>query len=527
MQSNVSTRGMAVAPHHLASQSALAILREGGSAIEAMVAAAATIAVVYPHMNGLGGDGFWLIVPPEGEPVAIDASGAAGSLATPEAYSDVSQIPHRGPRAALTVAGTVSGWDDALNLSQSLTGRALPLRRLLADAIGYAENGMPVTASQANATADKLAELRDLPGFAETWLVEGAAPLAGSRFRQPALASTLKRLADEGLDSFYRGPLAECLANGMAQCGLPITLADLQQHHARRTTPLRLQHTHGDVWNLAPPTQGLVSLAILGITDRPDMADADDATTVHRIVEATKLAFGLRDAHITDPRHLNTDIQRLLEPDALSALSRHIDDRQAAPWGTGKGPGDTVWMGVVDESGLAVSFIQSIYHEFGSGVVLPDTGIVWQNRGASFSLDPAHLLALSPGKQPFHTLNPAATRLSDGRVMVYGSMGGDGQPQTQAALFTRYVVQGAPLQESISRPRWLLGRTWGQSSDTLKLEGRFSPQTVARLREAGHEIDILTDFSEAMGHAGAIVLHPNGLIEGAFDPRSNGSAAGF
>jgi gamma-glutamyltranspeptidase/glutathione hydrolase len=144
-------------------------------------------------------------------------------------------------------------------------------------------------------------------------------------------------------------------------------------------------------------------------------------------------------------------------------------------------------MGVMDNSGLAVSFIQSLYHEFGSGVVLPDTGIVWQNRGASFSLDPAHLLALAPGKQPFHTLNPAAARLN-GRVMVYGSMGGDGQPQTQAALFTRYVVQGVPLQESITRPRWLLGRTWGQTSDTLKLEGRFSPETVA-LRALGHDVE--------------------------------------
>jgi gamma-glutamyltranspeptidase/glutathione hydrolase len=178
------------------------------------------------------------------------------------------------------------------------------------------------------------------------------------------------------------------------------------------------------------------------------MAEADDADTIHRIVEATKLAFGLRDAHITDPRELKTDIQGLLDPAALQALADRVDDGRAAPWGTGKGPGDTVWMGVMDNSGLAVSFIQSIYHEFGSGVVLPDTGIVWQNRGASFSLDPVHLLALAPGKQPFHTLNPAAARLKDGRVMVYGSMGGDGQPQTQAALFTRYVVQGVPCRRA-------------------------------------------------------------------------------
>ena len=176
---------------------------------------------------------------------------------------------------------------------------------------------------------------------------------------------------------------------------------------------------------------------------------------------------------------------------------------------------------------MAVSFIQSIYHEFGSGVVLPDTGIVWQNRGAAFSLDPDHLLTLLPGKQPFHTLNPAAARLKDGRVMVYGSMGGDGQPQTQAAIFTRHVIQGMPLQQAVSAPRWLLGRTWGRASDSLKLEGRFHAETLAQLRALGHEVETLPDFSEAVGHAGAIVRHTNGMLEGAFDPRSNGSAAGF
>ncbi|PLL91381.1 gamma-glutamyltransferase, partial [Klebsiella michiganensis] len=413
-----------------------------------------------PHMNGLGGDGFWLIVPPEGDPIAIDASGAAGSLATPQAYAGLAQIPHRGPQAALTVAGTVSGWEEALKVSRELSGRSLPLSRLLEDAIGYAASGIPVTASQASATAGKFSELRDQPGFAETFLVDGQPPKAGSRFLQPALANTLRRLSEEGLDSFYRGPLAEHLARGMEQYGLPVTLSDLQQHRARRPLPLRLEHQHGELWNLAPPTQGLVSLAILGITDRLAMAEADDAMTIHRIVEATKLAFGLRDAHITDPRHLDVDIQSLLAAAALQPLADNIDDQQAAPWGAGKGPGDTVWMGVIDKSGLAVSFIQSLYHEFGSGVVLPESGIVWQNRGASFSLDPSHLLALAPGKQPFHTLNPAAARLNDGRVMVYGSMGGDGQPQTQAAIFTRYVLQNAPLQESITRPRWLLGRTW-------------------------------------------------------------------
>lgn len=527
IQSNMAPLGMAVTPHHLASESALAVLREGGNALEAMVAAAATIAVVYPHMNGLGGDSFWLVVPPQGDPIAIDASGAAGSLAHPDFYHGERTIPHRGPKAALTVAGTVSGWDEALQLAQELGGGSLPLPRLLRDAIRYAADGIPVTASQAAATASKRAELQHQPGFAETYLPGGEVPHPGSRFTQPALARTLSQLSEEGLASFYRGPLAHQLARGFSALGMPITLEDLQQQHARRTRPLHLKHSEGDIWNVAPPTQGLVSLSILGITDHLAMAEADEAHTVHRIVEATKQAFSLRDQHITDPRHVTEDLQALLDGDQLATFAAGIDDDRASPWGTGRGPGDTVWMGVMDSSGLAVSFIQSIYHEFGSGVVIPDSGITWQNRGAAFSLDPDHLLALAPGKQPFHTLNPAAARLKDGRVMVYGSMGGDGQPQTQAAIFTRHVLQGVPLQQAVSAPRWLLGRTWGQSSDSLKLEGRFAPETVEQLRQLGHEVELLPDYSEAVGHAGAIVRHINGMLEGASDPRSNGSAAGF
>ena len=527
IQSNMAPQGMAVTPHHLASESALAVLRDGGNAIEAMVAAAATIAVVYPHMNGLGGDGFWLILPPNGEPVAIDASGAAGALAHGDFYADHLTIPHRGPKAALTVAGTVSGWQEALAISEEMGSPMLPLARLLRDAIRYAADGIPVTASQTAATTTFCHELHHQPGFSATFMPDGHVPPPGSRFTQPALAQTLSLLSEQGLDSFYRGALAHHMADEMATLGMPVTLADLQQHRARRTTPLHLSHSEGDIWNITPPTQGMVSLAILGITDRLEMAGADDAQTVHRIVEATKKAFALRDQHITDPRHVKEDLQALLDSDHLATLASQIADGEAAAWGQGRGPGDTVWMGVMDSSGLAVSFIQSIYHEFGSGVVLPGIGITWQNRGAAFSLDPDHLLALAPGKQPFHTLNPAAARLKDGRTLVYGAMGGDGQPQTQAAIFTRHVIQGLPLQQAVSAPRWLLGRTWGQSSDSLKLEGRFDAETVSRLRQWGHEVELLPDFSESVGHAGAIVRHSNGMFEGASDPRSNGSAAGF
>jgi gamma-glutamyltranspeptidase len=525
-----TSRGIAVAPHHLASQAALAILRNGGNAIEAMVAAASTIAVVYPHMNSIGGDGFWLIVKPDGKTLAIDACGAAASNINIDHYLSrgLKSIPTRGPLAANTVAGTVSGWDLALKVSSELGGKK-PLGDLLADAIHYARDGFPVTASQSETTLSKLDELRDVAGFAKVFLPGGNVPQTGSNFTNPALATTLQTLAEHGLDGFYRGPLAESIAADLAAVGSPVSLSDLQAHRAELKQPLQLAHSLGTLFNTAPPTQGLVSLAILGLLDRAGLASVtpDSADHVHLVVEATKLAFGLRDRFITDPAHMRVNPQDLLAPDALDALAQRIDAAQAAPWGAGQGPGDTIWMGACDSSGLAVSFIQSIYHEFGSGVVLPTTGINWQNRGASFSLDPAHLWALLPGKKPFHTLNPAAARLHDGRVMVYGNMGGDGQPQSQAAVFTRHAVFGQSLQTAISAPRWLLGRTWGESSDSLKLESRFSAETVQALRARGHEVDVLGAFDSAFGHAGAIVRHPDGMLEGASDPRSDGIAAGF
>jgi len=528
LNTTVAARGIAVAPHSLAAQSALAVLREGGNAVEAMVAAAASIAVVYPHMNGLGGDGFWLIVPPQGDPIALDASGPAGSGATLAAYADLTTLPTRGPRAALTVAGTVGGWQTALEVAAEFGGR-LPLPRLLADAIHYAEAGIPVTGSQHLATRAKRAELEAIPGFAETFLPEGAVPAEGDLFTQPRLATTLRQLAERGLDDFYRGDLAARIAADLATLGAPVTAADLAAYRAKRVKPLHLAHSAGSVYNLAPPSQGLVSQLILGLADHAGLAGcaADGSAHVHTLVEATKLAFKVRDEHITDPAHMTLEPQACLEPSWLADLASQIDPQRARPWGRGKGPGDTIWMGVIDGNGLAVSFIQSIYHEFGSGVVLPDSGLNWQNRGASFSLDPQHILALAPGKQPFHTLNPAAARLADGRTLVYGTMGGDGQPQTQAAVFSRYAVFGQRLQEAITAPRWLLGRTWGESSDNLKLENRFPATVIEELRALGHEVELLPPFSETMGHAGAAVRHANGLFEGAFDPRSNGAAAGY
>ncbi len=525
-------RGMAVAPHALASQSALAVLRDGGNAIEAMVAAAATIAVVYPHMNGIGGDGFWLIRLPGArgdDVIGIDASGAASLAIHPEQYGSASAIPFRGGTASITMAGTVSGWDQALALSRARVGGRLPLARLLADGIDYARHGAPVTRSQHHHTASKLPELSHLDGFLATFTAQGEAPAPGTLFQQSKLADTFAHMANAGLDDFYRGDLARSMAHDLGQAGSPLDLADFAAHQARLCTPLTLNHSAGRVFNLPPPTQGLVSLIILGLMDRLGAAGMDHLGTefVHVAVESVKQAFALRDRYLTDPAHMSIDPADSLQPAMLDAMAGRIDLTRAAPWGAGKGPADTVWMGVIDGQGCAVSMIQSLYHEFGSGVVLPQSGIVWQNRGASFSLQPGHVNVLAPGKKPFHTLNPALALLDDGRTMVYGNMGGDGQPQSQSAVYARTVLHGLNPQEAIQAPRWLLGRTWGQHSDSLKLEGGFPQATVDGLRALGHDVELRDALDDTFGHAGCLIRDRNGSLAGGYDPRSDGAVAAF
>ncbi len=528
-QTICSGRAMMSAPHHLAAQSGIAVLREGGNALEAMVAAAATIAVVYPHMNSIGGDGFWLVHEPGADaPLAIDACGAAGARVDVDLYrrQGLDAIPPRGPMGAITVAGTISGWARALEHARAAGGQ-MRLGRLLEDAVAYARDGVPATAAQVSDTEAKRPELVDVPGFAATYIPDGAPPAPGARFRQPRLADTLEALVDEGLDGFYRGALAGRIAADLARAGSPLEARDLAAHRARDVAALVLELGAGRVYNLPPPTQGLASLAILGVFERLGVSVPDGFEHVHGLVEATKQAFLVRDAHVTDPSRLTEDPRALLAPACLDAMAGRIDGARAAPWPAGGPPGDTVWMGAADEQGRAVSFIQSIYWEFGSGVVLEDTGITWQNRGASFSLAEGHPNRLGPGLRPFHTLNPALARLADGRILAYGTMGGEGQPQTQAAVFTRYARFGQPLQVAIDAPRWLLGRTWGESSTNLKVEASLDTGVVESLVAAGHDVEVVGARDAMMGHAGAVVVHPDGRREGAADPRSDGQAVGI
>ncbi len=517
-----SRRGMVTSPHHLASQAGLGVLQEGGNAVEAAVAAAAVLGVVYPHMTGLGGDGFWLIAAPGAAPVTIEGCGGAGARTTRAFYAGLSAIPSRGAPAANSVAGAVSSWAAAL----SHAGGALPRARLLRDAILYAGEGAPASASLAAAARLKQAELTPVAGFAEAFAPGGGAIAEGALLTQPRLARTLERLAADGFDGFYRGALAQDLAADLADLGAPVGLEDLAGHAARTTAPLTVPIAGARLFNTPPPTQGLASLLMLALFDRLSPGPAEGFGHVHGLVEAAKAAFRIRDREIADPAAMRLDPQALLDDhDDLDEMAAALNPRRAAPWGPGIGPGGTVWLGAVDGEGLAVSLIQSVYFEFGSGLVLPRTGVIWQNRGCSFSLDPAARNALRPGAKPFHTLNPALARFADGRVMVYGAMGGEGQPQFQAALFTRYAQYGQGLQQAVTAPRWLLGRTWGEPSIALRLENRFDPALAAALAEAGHPVELAPAFSDLMGHAGAIVRRADGVLEGASDPRSDGAVA--
>jgi gamma-glutamyltranspeptidase len=523
-----SRRGVVAAPHMAAAEAGREVLKEGGNAIEAAVAAAAAIAVAYPHMNNIGGDGFWLIRDASGKVRQIEACGPAGARATRELYREqgFERIPERGGLAALTVPGAIGGWMLALDAAKAAGGK-MPVARLLEPAIELARAGYPVSKSLAWRFTTERGAAIDAPGFAETFLPGGKPPKYGERLSAGRLPDTFEQLARAGLDDFYRGDIGREIAADLDRIDSPVTRADLERFQAVRRDPLTLQVKSGTLFNTQPPTPGLVALVILGIWERLDAAKPESFEYVHALVEASKRAFRLRDTVLTAFERLKHDPASFLTPDALDREAKAVSMTRAAPWPRAAGEGDTIWLGAADSNGLSVSYIQSLYFEFGSGCVLPRTGIVMQNRGCAFSLEPNAANPLEPGRKPPHTLSVAYADLRDGRQLVYGTMGGEGQPQTQAAFFTRYVDYKVPLAEAIDRPRWILGKTWGTNITNLRLESRFPEETIEGLRRAGHDLQVLPEsYIETMGHAGAVVRHPDGTIEGAHDPRSDGGAAG-
>lgn len=537
----MATRGMVTTPHYLASQAGLKILQDGGNAIEAAIAVASTIAVVYPHMNTIGGDNFWLIYNSKTKEIkGINASGRAGEKVTIDFYKSkgYEKIPSRGPLAANTVPGAISGWHKAYEYSvEKLNGKKV-WSSLLEDAVYYAKEGFPVTPSQSYWTKVNLDEkdteyraLQRYKQFTKIFLKNGKAFEPGDIMVQEDLANTLQLIAENGARYFYDSEFTKKIVEDLQKHGGILTVDDFKHHTSEIVEPLSVPYRDLIAYNLPPNTQGIASLSILNILNQIELSKIPEGSAryYHILVEAIKFAFSDRDKYLTDPEFHHIPIDEILNKErGMDYAQKILKNEKATALQPMDVKGDTVWFGVVDKDGNAVSCIQSIYHEFGSGFIPEGTGVLLQNRGSYFSLDENHVNSLQPKKRTFHTLNPAML-LKDGKpVLVYGTMGGEGQPQTQAALVTRIIDYNMSPQAAIEAPRWLYGRTWGATTNTLKVENRIDERTRKQLEQYGHEIEVLGDFTDTMGHAGAIFIDQNTNVKyGGADPRGDGVALGY
>jgi gamma-glutamyltranspeptidase/glutathione hydrolase len=536
-------QGLVTTPHYLASAAGLNILQQGGSAVDAAIAANTVLCVVYPHMAGLGGDGFWLIAEPgTGRVHGLNASGPAARAATLDFYrprSKDNEITARGPLGVLTVPGAIDGW----RLAHERFGR-LPWERLFDAAIEYARDGMAVGRSLADWLAQDEPILATYPETAAVFLPGGHVPRDGQRLVQGDLARSLQQVASQGArKGFYEGDIAKRICAALQPQGSPLAADDFAAFQAEWVEPIKGTYRGYDVYQLPPNTQGFAAIQILNLIAGYDVVAWGDGTAdyYHHMAEAVKIAFADREEWLTDPRFVNIPVQRLTSQEYADQRRGLIDPERALDVGTvpagiaydhpheRRAPdGDTCYFCAADRDGMVVSLIQSIYHDFGSAMMGGDTGIILQNRGAFFSLDEAHPNHLQPGKRTFHTLIPALL-MRDGRpYLAYGSMGGEGQPQSQAAMVTRIVDFGYDVQQAIEAPRWLMGRTWGTRSRNLTLEGRISDEVARELKRRGQPVQMVTDWNDNLGHAHAIrVDHAQGFFEGGADPRGDGAALGY
>jgi gamma-glutamyltranspeptidase/glutathione hydrolase len=529
-------------PHYLASAAGLNILQRGGSAVDAAIAANAVLCVVYPHMAGLGGDGFWLIAEPgTGQVRGVNASGPSARMATADYYRvrcKSGDIPTRGPLSVLTVPGAVDGW----RLAHEKYGRMM-WSELFGAAIGYARDGIPVSRSLADWLAQDELLLSNYPTAADIFLPGKCVPRDGQRLRQGDLARSFEQIATQGARSFYEGSIAERICASLQPQDSPLRAGDFSAFRAEWVEPIKANYHGYEVCQLPPNTQGFTALQILNLIAGYDVTTWGDGTAdyYHHIAEAVKIAFADRDEWLTDPNFVTIPVEKLISEQYANERRSLINRDKAlniveVPAGIAYEhgharripDGDTCYFCAADRDGMAVSLIQSIYHDFGSAVVGGDTGIILQNRGAFFSLEDNHPNRLEPGKRTFHTLIPALLMREGKPYLAFGSMGGEGQPQSHVALVTRIVDFGYDTQQAIEAPRWLMGRTWGTQSRNMSLEGRISDETVRELKRRGQPVQMVTDWNDNMGHASAIrVDREQGFFEGGADPRGDGAALGY
>ena len=525
----VSAHGLVTSPHVLASQAGTEVLRDGGSAVDAAVTASAVLSVVYPHMTALGGDAFWLTHDAKTRAVRyIDGGGRAAARGTIGAFAQLgfAEVPHKGSLVGtLTVPGSVASW----TMAHAAYGR-LPLKRCLENAIGHAREGFPVGERLAHWRQQARPELAKSPEAAAIFLKD-----EGPTLRQPELARTLEAIADDGWYGFYDGEVARELVRYSQSAGGFFGRDDLLVQSARWGEPIKGTYRDVTIYETPPPTQGFTVLQMLNLLEpfelhkRPFLGP----DTVHLMVQAKQLAYHDRDRYVGDPRFTDVPTERLISKGYADDRRPMMDPNRALAWDSipsyGSLAGDTVYVAAVDRAGNAASLIHSVYGSFGAAVVAGRTGVLLQNRAAYFSLNRQSPNRLEPGKTPLHTLIASLAFRNDRLWCALGCMGADGQPQIHLQIYSALIDHGLGIQQALDMPRFLSGRfAIGEARDTLYVEGRFAPETIAELARRGHVVERWGDWNERAGHAQGITFDAaTGRFAGGADPRSDGEAVGL
>lgn len=526
--------GMVACSHTLAAKAGVEILKAGGSAVDAAIAASAVLTVVYPHLTGLGGDAFWLIYDAHRGAVRfIDGGGQAAANAGVDWFSaqGVSDIPYHGILpATLTVPGAVDSWCEAHGAFGTL-----PLARDLTAAIEYARDGFPVT-QRLSYWIGLTAQQGVLNEDAARWLLPGGVvPRPGARLAHAGLARSIESIADGGRAGFYEGATARELTRFAHEHGGFFTEADFRAQRARWGKPISGSYRGVTIYETPPPTQGFTVLEMLNLLEPYEVSKWPflGADHVHYLVQAKQIAYHDRDTCMADPAYAVVPIERLISRAYADARRKLMDPKRAIPWDNvpsyGSLAGDTVYVAAVDAEGNAASLIQSLYGFFGSGIMAGKTGIFLQNRGAYFSLDPTHPNRLQPGKRPLHTLIASLAFQGDRLWQVFGCMGADGQPQIHLQAYIATIDYGLNIQQAIEVPRFLSGRfALSEPRDMLHVEDRYPPETLIELAHRGHVVDRWAPWNELAGHAHGISIDSHtGMRIGGADPRSDGVAIGY
>ena len=508
-------RGCVASPHYLASAAGLAVLADGGNALDAAIATNLTLGVVASYMCGYGGDLFTIIYKDESL-YAYNGSGRSSAHSTLDAARSAigsDTMPPRGPHT-VTVPGAIEAWFTLLERFGSRSFEQLartPLR--------YARDGFPLTNYGRNAVRGSV------PIFRDDWAAEWRSIYAGvdDYLVQHDLARTIEWLCEEGPDAYYRGPIAEAIASTLQGFGALIDQDDLANHHGDWVDPISTTYRDRTVYEFPPNSQGFATLEALNIIESLDLGEAESVERHHVLIEAMKLALADREMHCTDSEHMKLHVSELISKAWADERRRDIDRERASTPVPGRAAvGGTIYLCAADESGMLVSLIQSNYAGYGSGVTVPGWGINLQNRGAFFSLRDDHVNVIAPSKRTMHTLMPAMAFRDGEPWLVFGSMGGDGQAQTHLQVFDRIIDDGRDIQDAISAPRWVVSPAdW-----SVTAESRFPDELLSGLAARGHDVRTVDAYDNGMGHAHAIELIDGGYAC-ATDPRAEGAAVGL